>query len=220
MDAKVIPLFDMVYRNCIAIYGKYGYDYARAAEYVIHHIAIGRPLNYHFWKRGVYWKSTPKDEPLGWPYDTSCFIRADDGWAEGLCLIDRFIKNTHEILSPLNEITSQKIMTKHEFLTSDFRIEHIIFGQDVEVVVNKASGELGGVSGYSDYVYASRMGGDVLLSPFVFVIESPTFVAFHALSWDGLKYEKPVLFTIRSLDGKSINESNKLRVFQGSENKS
>jgi hypothetical protein len=59
------------------------------------------------------------------------------------------------------------------------------------------------------------MGGKVILPPYGFVIESPTFVAFHALTWDGAEYNKPVLFTIRSLDGKPINDSNKIRVFHG-----
>jgi len=215
LGARVIPFFEMVYRDCIAVYGKYSYDYSRAAEYVLHHIIIGRPLHYHSWDRGLYWKKAPKDEPQGWPYDSSCFIRADNGWAEGLCLIDRFIKNTHEILSPLHEITAETTMTKHEFLTSDFRVEHVVFGEDVDIVVNKASGEFGRIRGYVDYVHASKMGGEVILPPFGFVIESPTFIAFHALSWNGLKYDDPVLFTIRSLDGRPIDESKKIRVFHG-----
>jgi hypothetical protein len=215
MGARVIPLFEMVYRDCIAIYGKYGYDYSRAAEYVIHHIVIGRPLHYHTWSRGLYWEKAPKDEPQGWPYDSSCFIRADNGWAEGLCMIDRFIKNTYEVLSPLHEITAETIVTKHEYLTHDFRVEHIVFGEDVNVVVNKASGEFGRIFGYKDYVYNSKIAGEVILPPYGFVIESPTFIAFHALSWNGIKYEKPVLFTIRSLDGKPISESRKIRVFHG-----
>ena len=207
MGARVIPLFEMVYRDCIAIYGKYGYDYSRAAEYIIYHIVIGRPLHYHTWSRGLYWEKAPKDEPQGWPYDSSCFIRADNGWAEGLCMIDRFIKNTHEVLSPLHEITAETIVTKHEYLTPDFRVEHVVFGEDVNVVVNKASGEFGRIFGYKDYVYNSKIAGEVILPPYGFVIESPTFIAFHALSWNGVKYEKPVLFTIRSLDGKPVSES-------------
>lgn len=215
MGARVIPLFEMVYRDCVAVYGKYGYDYSRAAEYVLHHIVIGRPLHYHSWERGLYWKKVREEESPGWPYDTSCFIRADGGWAEGLCLTDRFIKNTHEVLSPLNEITSETTVTRHEFLTPDYRVEHVVFGEDVDVIVNKASGEFGGVSGYEDYVWISKMGGEVVLSPFGFLIESPTFVAFHALSWDGMNYVNPVLFTMRSLDGRPINESRKIRVFHG-----
>jgi hypothetical protein len=215
LGLKVIPLFEMVYRDCIAIYGKYDYDYAKAAEYVIHHILMGRPLNYHTWEKGLYWKRASKEEPSGWPYDISCFIRADNGWAEGMCLIDRFIKNTHEVLSPLHEITACMTVTKHEFSTSHFGVEHVVFGEDMDIVANKASGEYSGTRRYRDYVHNSKMGGKVILPPYGFVIESPTFVAFHALTWDGAEYNKPVLFTIRSLDGKPINDSNKIRVFHG-----
>jgi len=44
-------------------------------------------------------------------------VNGDNGWAAGLHPLDRFVKNTHEILSPLNELTAQMRMTKHEFLT-------------------------------------------------------------------------------------------------------
>ncbi|MEM3478545.1 MAG: DUF5696 domain-containing protein [Candidatus Bathyarchaeia archaeon] len=218
ISAKVIPLFEMVYRDCVAAYGKYGYDPSEAAEYVLHHIVMGRPLHYHFFDqfgRGTYWKNAPKDEPRGHPFSSSCFIRADGGWAEGLCMLDRFIKNTHEILSPLYEITAEKPVTKHEFLTSDFSVERVVFGEDVEVVVNKALGFVRWGAKYKDYVYNSKMGGEVVLPTFGFVIESPTFIAFHAMKWDGIEYREPALFTVRSLDGKPISESGKIRVFHG-----
>ncbi|MEM2163670.1 MAG: DUF5696 domain-containing protein [Candidatus Bathyarchaeia archaeon] len=35
IGAKVIPLFEMVYRDCVAAYGRYGYDPSEAAEYVL-----------------------------------------------------------------------------------------------------------------------------------------------------------------------------------------
>ncbi len=222
LGGRVIPLFEMVYRDCIAVYGKYGYAYDSAAEYVLHHIVIGRPLHYHSWGtqafdwgRGLYWMKGPKDKPSGWPYDASCFIRADNGWADRMCAVDRFIKNTHEILSPLHEITAETTVTRHEFLTPDFKVEHAVFGGNVDVVVNKVSGFVWYVSRYTEYIHTSKMGGQVLLPPFGFVIESPTFVAFHALSWDGVEYNEPVLFTIRSLDGKPIDKSKRIRVFHG-----
>ena len=206
----VIPFFEMVYRDCIAAYGKYGYRYERAAGYLLHHIIVGRPLHYHSWGKGLYWKNAPKEEPEGWPYDASCFIRADGGWAEGFCLADRFIKNTHEILSPLHEITAEMTVTRHEFLTPDHRVERVIFGGEVGAIVNRASR-----TNYTDYVHGSKIGGRVVLPPYGFVIESPTFVALHALTWAGVEYEEPVLFAIRSLDGKPLDESRKIRVFHG-----
>ena len=46
-----------------------------------------------------------------------------------------------------------------------------------------------------------------------FLIEAGTFTAFHARSWGGVKYDDPALFTLRSLDGKPVGKSRKLKVF-------
>ena len=54
-----------------------------------------------------------------------------------------------------------------------------------------------------------------MAAPFGFLIESPHFVAFHALSWNAVEYEKPVLFTLRSLDGAPIPISDKVRIYHG-----
>ncbi|MCY3019874.1 MAG: DUF5696 domain-containing protein, partial [Planctomycetota bacterium] len=61
LGATVVPLFEIVYRDCIAMYGKYGYDISAAAEYVLHHISIGRPLNYHNVPAHLYWQKPEAD---------------------------------------------------------------------------------------------------------------------------------------------------------------
>ena len=256
LGAVTVPLFEMVYRDCIAMYGKYGYDINRAAEYVLWHISLGRPLNYHSVPSHLYWKTAapkagaeavatgaaevkqtgprkfqityrwavqkspaadwhvfvhftsgrgkeirfqndhrPAGGTMSWkagdvvdgPYtvtvpsgvdgtfdvrvgffsapslgrasllgendgeqryvvgrlkvagdkveftpvtprmlpgggDNALFVRADDGWAEGLHPMDVFVKNTYEVLSPLYEITAQVPMTGHEFLTADRKV--------------------------------------------------------------------------------------------------
>ena len=81
-----------------------------------------------------------------------------------------------------------------------------VFGSDVCVVVNKSG---------DSYKYSSEQGGEVVLPPYGFVVESPTFVAFYALSWNGVDYEQPALFTIRSMDGASMAWSSKVRAFHG-----
>lgn len=342
LGATVVPLFEMVYRDCIAMYGKYGYDPAQAAEYVLHHIVIGRPLNYHNVPAGLYWKKearenaplalrpavddvkqtgprefsisyrwtvnktpgsdwrvfvhftdtnnaikfqndyAPKTPVSQWqpgdmrdgPFtvtvpeglsgsfnvrmglfhpernerallsarqegdrtvsvgkltlrrdkiefeptapsqapasgDVGVFVRADNGWAEGLHPLDRFVKNTHEILSPLNELTAQVPMTQHEFLTPDRKVRRSVFGEGAEAIGVVVNG------GTAEYRHTSRLGGEVVLPPYGFVVESPAFVAFHALSWNGLRYEAPVLFTLRSLEGKPLGTSSRTRVFHG-----
>lgn len=341
LGATVVPLFDLVYRDCIAMYGKYGYDPNQAAGYVLHHISLGRPLNYHSIPAHLYWKTPTTDHlPLSPPvvsvkqsgarrfeisYDwkleqklesdwqvfvhftdpsgdtkfqgdyrptpptsqwqpgnvrqgpfpvlipeglagpftvrvglytpdagtrarlagrdapersyrvgtlsisgdtlafqpTSAitnaplgnpageFVRADGGWAEGMHPMDRFLKNTYEILSPLNALTATWQMTQHQFLNSERTVERTVFGNghdEVHVVVNDSS---------KDYSSPSLFGPSVLLPPQGFLVESQTFVAFCALNWAGLSYHSSPLFTLQSLDGKPITQSHQVRVFHG-----
>jgi len=208
LGATVVPLFEMVYRDCIALYGKYGYEPAKAAEYVLHHIAIGRPLNYHFIPPHLYWKEPSRGKPLA-SDPAATFTRADQGWAEGLHVVDRFVKNTHEILSPLNEITARVPMMEHEFLSLDRKVQRSVFGSgsDATLVVVNTSGK--------EFRHQSRFGGEVELPQYGFVVESPTFVAFHASSWNGLHYDAPVLFTLRSVTAEALDRSSRVRIFHG-----
>ena len=209
LGATVVPLFELVYRDCIAMYGKYGYDPRKAAGYVLHHISLGRPLNYHSIPRHLYWKS-PAPAPAApgsVAGDPALFTRAEGGWAEGFHPVDRFIKNTCEVLCPLNEITARLLMAGHQFLTPDRKVERSVFGEGtgaVEVVVNAGAGA---------YLCSSRLGGQVELPPGGFLVESPTFVAFHASSWAGTRYESLPLFTLRSLDGQPLAQSHRVRVY-------
>jgi len=210
LGANVVPLFELVYRDCIAMYGKYGYDPQRSAEYVLRHISLGRPLNYHSMPAHLYWTQPPADDQSNPPSpqaDPALFTRADNGWAAGLHPMDRFIKNTYEVLSPLNELTAQTPMTQHQFLTPDRKVERTVFGESgnaVQVLVNASK---------TNYVCSSKLGGRLLLPPFGFLVESPTFIAFHALNWNGLRYDSPVMFTLRSIDNQPLSRSHQVRAF-------
>ncbi len=141
--------------------------------------------------------------------DPALFTRANNGWAEGLHPLDRFVKNTYEILSPLYELTAQMPLTEHEFLTTDRKVQRTRFGggnNAVEVIVNASA---------ADCHYRSTEGGSIALPPFGFLVEAPTFVAFCARSWNGLRYDVPALFTLRSLDGRPLSRSRKLRIYHG-----
>ena len=211
VGAVSVPLFELVYRDSIALYGKYGFDIAHSADYVLYHLSIGRTLNYHDIPPHLYWKGKPAEAavaatPAG-GRDAALFTRADSGWAEGLHPMDRFVKNTYEILSPLHELTAEMPMTRHEFLTPDRRVQRTVFGdgaEAVEVVVNDSDQTI---------QRKSRMGGAVLLPPGGFLVEAPTFAAFHALDWSGVKYDSAPLVTLRSLDGLPLRRSAKVRVF-------
>jgi len=141
--------------------------------------------------------------------DPAVFVNGDNGWTAGLHPLDRFVKNTHEILSPLNELTAQVQMTKHEFLTPDRKVERTVFGDGrgaTTVVVNRSE---------RDYTVKAKLGGEVVLPPYGFVVESPTFVAFHALSWGGQRYDAPALFTLRSEDGRTLERSRRVQIYHG-----
>jgi hypothetical protein len=135
------------------------------------------------------------------------FIRADGGWAENLHHLDRFVKNTYETLSPLNELTSQMPLSGHRFLSADRRIRHTVFGEGpsaVEVVVNASQ---------KPFLWNSRLGGEITLPPYGFLVESPEFVAFHAQNWNDVSYTNAPLFTLRAKDGQPLGKSRQVRVF-------
>ncbi|HLH54202.1 MAG TPA: DUF5696 domain-containing protein [Verrucomicrobiae bacterium] len=339
LGAVVVPLFDLVYRECIAMYGKYGYDPKQAGQYVLQHISLARPLNYHSIPPHLYWKSAQSEEftldisplepeivplrtrqlqvtyrwrvqePLAsnwqafvhftdsagtikfqnnyrpnpptseWKpgnvsqgpftvdipqnivgpvevrtglYDPATgtrarlkerrgqnrdyligklivltngiefqpantlpapgpsldvFTHAENGWAAGMNETDRFIKNTYEVLSPLNELTAKLPMTSHQFITPDRKIQRTTFGEgtaQVNVTVNLSDAEC---------LCPCRFGGQLRLPPLGFLAEGPAFVAFYSLNWGGREFDEPALFTMRSTDGKSLSASRKIRVF-------
>ncbi len=209
LGATVVPLFELVYRDCIAMYGKYGYDPQHAAEYVLQHISLARPLNYHSIPRHLYWKGDfkPATEPTTNAPNPAVFVRADGGWAAELHPMDRFVKNTYEILSPLNALTARMRLTQHRFLSPNRRVQESRYGEGADAVVVVVN--MGG----SAFTYTSRSAGKVELPPYGFIAESKTFVAFHALSYGGLNYTAPTMFTLRSLDNRPLGRSRQARVY-------
>ena len=211
LGGSIIPLFEIVYRDGIAMYGKYGFDINTAADYVLQHIILGRTLNYHKIPSHLYWKEyiqTPDQEKSG-TENSNLFVSGNQGWTEGLHPIDRFIKNTHEILGPLNALTVQMPMTGHRFLSADRKVQQSVFGkgsQTVVATVNMSS---------SDYICTSQNGEGIVLPLFGFLVEAPTFIAFHALNWNGVHYDTAPFFTIRSMDDKPLTRSKQVHVFHG-----
>lgn len=337
LGAKPLPIFEMIYHDCIQIYGKYGYRPERATQYVLYHLLVGRPLNYHQFPPGLYWHNTSQEQPLAarpsvarfeplgpqrfriayrwkiekpvagewkafvhftnpngrilfqgdfplkpatsaWqpgeltmgPFEVKVptlkpgpvdirvglfrpqedrrailqgrddgerryllgrlqvradgiafeevppaakapreglFVRADNGWAEGLHPLDRFLKNTHEILSPVNRLSSQLLLTDHELLTPDGLVRRSVFGDGrIEIVVNL---------GDRDYTYRSQRWGETILPPDGFLASAPEFLAFSARQFQGRRYDSVPLFTLEGLDGKPLEQSARVRVFHG-----
>ena len=214
LGARVVPFFDMVFHDCIALQGKYGYDPAEMAEQVIHHVAMGRTLYYHALGEHLYWQDPAACAEQPFPegtYDPAAFTRAHNGWAEGFCLWDRFMKNTHEVLSPLNARTAQALIERYEFLDNDQPasgrlVRKTTFSNGVTAVVNGSE---------HDVEITSQLSSTVILPPYGFLVEAGTFVAFYARSWGGHTYSAPVLFTLTSLEDKPLDRSAQVRVYHG-----
>jgi len=338
LGATQVPVFEMIYHDCIQIYGKYGYRPEKATAYVLNHLLDGRPLNYHQFPPGLYWHNTAGEEafharpsvatfeatgprtfriayrwkvektlPGDWhamvhftnpngrilfqgdyapkvpaekwqpgevtvgPFEVTVpsqikpgpvdirvglflpkedkrakldgpddgerrcligrvavkpdgvafeeaapanvdvsegfFVRADNGWAEGMHPLDRFVKNTHEILAPLNRITSEMPLDEYAWLTPDRTVRESVFG----------GGSIRAVANYgtADYTLRTQRWGDVVLPPDGLFVDAPGFVAFVAKRFNGLDYAQAPLFTLQSLDGRSLERSRRVRVFHG-----
>jgi hypothetical protein len=208
LGAIVIPFWEMVYHDCQICFGKYGYSPDQAAEFVAHHILCSRPLYYHSFPDHLYWKSakeypeSPDDIP-----SQACYTRCDNGWAAGMHPLDVFIKNTHEVLAPLHSATALYRLTELKFLTDDQLVRQAIYGQGnslTKVTVNFGS---------KDFSITSQLGSRVVLPPFGFIIEAKQMLAFHARNWAGQDYGRGAMFVIRTLDGKPLEQSQKLRIF-------
>lgn len=205
LDAQVIPFFEMVYHDCQVAYGKYGYKAEEAGEYVAHHVLCARPLHYHNFPDHLYWQSGPGLDRK-WNAQ-SVYTRSDNGWAEGLHPYDIFIKNTHEVLGPLNYVTAHQRLTTFEYLTADRTVRRAIYGQGDDATKVTAN------FGPADAEVVSEIGGRTVLPPWGFLVESPRFVAFHARLWNGQDYGEGALFTIRPTDDKPLKDSAGIRVF-------
>ncbi len=210
LGATVIPFFEMVYHDCQICYGKYGYQAKRAPEYVAHHVLCARPLHYHSFGDHLYWQSITsqskinKESPTP---DNACYTRSDGGWAENMHPIDVFLKNTHEVLGPLHSVTAHDVLTRMEFLNKDRTLRQATYGQGkdaTKVIVN---------FGTTEARVTSKLGGDVVLPPWGFVVEGPRFVAFHARRWNGEEYGKGALFTLQAKDDKDLKNSHRVRIF-------
>jgi hypothetical protein len=207
LGASIIPWFELVYHDTMAMYGKYGYDINKSTEYVLQHMIYGRPLNIHQVPSHLYWRTENRREIPA--TDQGLFVRGDSGWTEGMHPLDRFVKNTQEILGPLSALTASLPMTSHQFLDANRTAQHAQFGEgksSVQVVVNRRD---------TDLKWSSRFGGQIILPRFGFLIEAPGFAAFNVKAWNGINYSSPVLFTLTSLDGKPLSRSNKIRIFHG-----
>lgn len=209
LGGNVVPFFDMIFHDCIAIQGKYGYSPAEMAEQVLHHISLGRTLYYHSLGKHLYWQDLDGMAELPaaeGAVDPAVFTRAEDGWAEGFCTWDRFMKNTQEVLGPLNELTARALIDRYDFLDRQRLVRKTTFSNGATALVNASP---------KDFTFHTANGAEVVLPPYGFLVDAGSFIAFYARKWNGLTYAAPALFTLTSLEDKPLDESEHVRIFHG-----
>ncbi|MCY2986774.1 MAG: DUF5696 domain-containing protein [Planctomycetota bacterium] len=209
LGAHVIPFWEMVYHDCQICYGKYGYAADQAGEYVAHHVLTARPLNYHSMPDHRYWLEKPDVAAKQPTAALACFTRTDNGWAAGLHPTDAFLKTTQEVLGPLHQATAHQRLVRFEYLAPDRSIRRAVYGDGPEattVVVN---------FGATEASVQSTLWGDVHLPPWGFVVDGPRFSAFYAKRVAGREYPDGTLFTLQAMEGPSLSQATKLRIFHG-----
>ncbi len=200
---EVIPLFPLVYSDCVQMMTHQGNrigvgDEKKVADHILYAEMFLPSFGAHlYWKDAPITQSVPEDNVADTP--VGIWSRGDGGWGEQLGQTDRVIKNVWEVLSPLNSITAELPLDDHRFLTEDRSVQQTRFGDVTITVAYQNRAEL----------------GDHVVPPYGFIVESPQFVAFCALRYNGVDYATPALFTARSLDGKPLSESQQVRIFHG-----
>jgi len=199
-----IPLTELVYREC-GVFSTWMGKMARVSDeaprfYInvnlVDFISVGRAASLYLPPHLYY-------ERKGAAEVENIYGKSEGGWPQSLCSTDRLIKNAYEVTSPLYEVTFNTEMTNFEFLTPDYKVCKTTFNDGTVIVVNRSDEEL-------DFNY-----NGIIIPRHGFIVESPTFIAFCVKSYNGIKYSRPTLFTVRSLDNRRIENSKNLRIYHG-----
>jgi len=193
----VIPIFEIVYGDSVPIYTHQADTLRpdRAPEFLDHVLYAEMPV--YYFGNHLYWTDPAQD----FPPEPGSEYRLLYSQGSRFGLIDQFIKNTYEVLSPLHRLTALLPMTDHRFVTPDRSVESTRFGDSIRITVN-----------YGETSYAA---GGTILPRYGFLIESPRLVAFCARQYGGMRYSEPTLFVIRSLDEQPLAASNRVRIYRG-----
>ena len=124
----IIPLFELVYGDAIAIYAHQS-DRPRPdnPDYILDHILYAEMPVYNFGNHRYWTRPTGFQAAGGRRSPVSVRAQSRNG------LTDGFIKNTYEVLSPLNRLTALMPMTDHRFLSANRKAESTRFGKDVDI---------------------------------------------------------------------------------------
>jgi hypothetical protein len=193
----ILPLFELVFGDAIPLYTHQSdRPSAEMPEYILGHILYAEMPVYDFGNHRYYREVTAESQPVDNNDTKTLYARGGRH-----CLIDQFIKNTYEVLSPLGRLTALMEMTDHQFLTEDRLVERTRFGTDVNIVVNFSS---------ENFTWQ-----ETLIPPRGFAIDSPSLKAFCALRYAGLEYSEPTLFVLWARDGQNLEQSGDVRIYHG-----
>ncbi len=192
----IVPLFEIVYGDAIAMYTHQS-DRPRPDNPAhILDLMLYAEMPVYYFGNHLYWTDPAQNyQPPAGSDARLVFARGGS-----LGLTDQFIKNTYEVLSPLNRLTGLLPMTDHRFLTPDRKVESTRFGGDVRITVNF------GAAGYD--------AGAAMLPQWGFLVESPALTAFYATRYRDMQFSAPTFMVLRSLDGKPLDESARVRIYR------
>ncbi|MBI4582755.1 MAG: hypothetical protein HY717_01795 [Planctomycetes bacterium] len=143
-----------------------------------------------------------KDAPAG---GSPALFGREEGWfsGKGLSPEERFLKGTYEVLTHVARTRFREPLHFYRRLTEDGAVEEIYYGFDLRIVTNRGDRE-----------YRDDERG-FTLPKYGFWVQHPLFVAFHATRAFEVPYDRPALFTVRSLEGKLYLRAEAVRIWHG-----
>lgn len=200
------PWFPSVHGQCARLLGPVEQalgpgDAVRALE----HLLIGEVPVYQAADDFASGRGLPADSQRAAAAGPGGVFAREEGWAAGRGLSPQevFIKNTYEVLSHVARLRAREPLGFHRALTSDGLVRESYFGLDLRIVANL------GESPYHDEAEGC------VLPPLGFLVRHPFLHAFYALEIHGVRYERPALFVLRSLEGKMILRAEQVKIFHG-----
>jgi len=206
-SANLFPLLPATFGHNTRLSGSHSQALGPAdAAGFLSHLLYGQAPVYQL-PPGLYFEKPAKTPSPGSGQNPASLFAREGGWSRGRMLTphDIFIKNTYEVATWLAPLCARNRLTSHRFLTPDGAVQESFFSADLRVVVNF------GKKPWRDEL------AKVVLPPYGFYIRHPFFLAFCALEADGLVYDSPAFFTVRSLEGKMFLRAEQVRIYQGME---
>lgn len=200
VDPAFWPVFPATYGHCVRL----GVSPAKALRPddpvgVLAHLLLGEVPCYELSGEGASGEAPSDAADPRWTFARGV------GWAAGreLSRQEVFLKNTYEVLSHVARQRSRERLLFHRALVPDASVRESFFGPDLRIVVN-----------FGPRPYEDPEDGFVL-PPLGFLVRHPFLLAFHATRMQGVTYETPAFFVVRSLEGKMYLRAERVLIYHG-----